>query len=809
MQRVDLTDFSAGISEQLATDGFTDRQWSKLKGFVIDSESSIRSQWALQKISDSATSGITSGAKHVAGFGGSSNNYLVVIAVDGSVWQRTAPSDTANTGAFAVTGWSQLTAIPANTNYRFVTEFTLFVSELGEVNALLIGSNSTDMFAVYENDLTSSLNVKKWERHYPVDQPNIIDPLTGESKTTSSAYSLLTAVGSWTTVSGFTDTTAPWSIANDGPYPIQFRLTSTGPAIYLEAFDSYTAAAALTSGQAVEVYGITGQSTVRLGISLGSFPAAQRNVMPYANTGTSWRNRLLLGDTMTRRDSGLPWFIKSTITNKVLTSNVATLTTSSPHHFLVNDVVKVYGVDSTFNGTYTVTAATETTFSYAKTATDVVSVATTGFVIDDFAINYRFQVTNKSLTSNVATLTIGAHSIEINDSVVVRGVDATFNGTYTVTAVTPTTISYAKTSADIGATVSTGSVLLAGTSNIMRNPFSFWFSEAYSDTFFEQSILSAASGESQLLGMHVIDDYLITIASPSTNTDGLWLFRGDLNHIELQEGTDNLQINIIRGGVGPTKDLTNTGDRLSSCAWPEAGIVVLLDRLGGVWYTNGIEVDRLDRIGPIIPNTTSNTDSVAALGRYLFVNRGGRLLLLNMLSQERGTIASAAWTELVLPNNYVPTSMRPVGGSMYMVLNGEVFRFAMSRSVAADSERGRYSGSTTLDLTVGTPTLADADQHTKTAWFRVGVRSRGLSSAVIKTIKFLAGPTLASPVPPSYTTTLNRTLVGRDESVALAGVGSAVEGSAEIVFTGDVQVESVTFWTSGRKMSRPADGSDA
>jgi hypothetical protein len=343
----------------------------------------------------------------------------------------------------------------------------------------------------------------------------------------------------------------------------------------------------------------------------------------------------------------------------------------------------------------------------------------------------------------------------------------------------------------------------------MRNPFYFWFSEAYADTFFEQSILSAASGESQILGMHVIDDYLITIASPSTTTDGVWLLRGELNHIDLQEGTDNLQVNIIRGGVGPAKDLTNTGDRLPSCAWPEAGIVVFLDRLGGVWYTKGIEVDRLDRIGPIIPNSTSNADSVASLGRYLFVNRGGRLLLLNMLAQERGTIASAAWTELVLPSNYVPTSMRAVAGSMYMVLNGEVFRFAMSRSVAADSERGRYSGSTTLDLTVGTPTLADADQHSKTSWFRIGVRARGLSTAVIKTIKFLAGPTLSSPVPPSYTTTLNRALVGRDETVALSGIGSSVEASAEIIFTGDVQVESVTFWTSGRKMSRPADGSDA
>ena len=66
------------------------------------------------------------------------------------------------------------------------------------------------------------------------------------------------------------------------------------------------------------------------------------------------------------------------ITNKQLTSNVATLTTSTAHGLAVGDVVWVEGVDATFNstaGTYTVTAVTEFTFSYAKTAGNVASTA--------------------------------------------------------------------------------------------------------------------------------------------------------------------------------------------------------------------------------------------------------------------------------------------------------------------------------------------------------------------------------------------------------------------------------------------------
>jgi hypothetical protein len=69
--------------------------------------------------------------------------------------------------------------------------------------------------------------------------------------------------------------------------------------------------------------------------------------------------------------------ITATITNKALTSNVATLTAAN-HGFAVGFQVVVTGVDATFNGTYTITAVTTNTFSYAKTASNVTSTAATG-----------------------------------------------------------------------------------------------------------------------------------------------------------------------------------------------------------------------------------------------------------------------------------------------------------------------------------------------------------------------------------------------------------------------------------------------
>jgi hypothetical protein len=74
--------------------------------------------------------------------------------------------------------------------------------------------------------------------------------------------------------------------------------------------------------------------------------------------------------------------ITNTVSNKALTSNVATLTTSATHGFAVGDYVVVSGVDATFNGTYVVASVpTTTTFTYAKTATNVTSVSASGSAV--------------------------------------------------------------------------------------------------------------------------------------------------------------------------------------------------------------------------------------------------------------------------------------------------------------------------------------------------------------------------------------------------------------------------------------------
>lgn len=68
--------------------------------------------------------------------------------------------------------------------------------------------------------------------------------------------------------------------------------------------------------------------------------------------------------------------VGTSVTYKQLTSNVATLTTSTAHGLTTGDSVWVEKVDNTFNGRYIVTGTpTTTTFTYAKTASNVALTA--------------------------------------------------------------------------------------------------------------------------------------------------------------------------------------------------------------------------------------------------------------------------------------------------------------------------------------------------------------------------------------------------------------------------------------------------
>jgi hypothetical protein len=146
----------------------------------------------------------------------------------------------------------------------------------------------------------------------------------------------------------------------------------------------------------------------------------------------------------------------ASVTNKALTSDIATLTTAAAHGLSIGNTVGITNVDTTFNGTYVVlTVPTTTTFTYAKTATNVTSVAVTS----------GWTITNKALSSDIATITTSAtHGFVAGKYVTISGVDATFNGTYVVLdAPTTTTFTYQR----LGNTVVTSVASSGGTARLV------------------------------------------------------------------------------------------------------------------------------------------------------------------------------------------------------------------------------------------------------------------------------------------------------------------------------------------------------
>jgi hypothetical protein len=74
-------------------------------------------------------------------------------------------------------------------------------------------------------------------------------------------------------------------------------------------------------------------------------------------------------------------------------------------------------------------------------------------------------IVNKALTSNVATLTTSAaHNLAVSDSIWVEGVDATFNGEFTVATVpTTTTFTYTKAATNVVSTAVTSAAAIVAT----------------------------------------------------------------------------------------------------------------------------------------------------------------------------------------------------------------------------------------------------------------------------------------------------------------------------------------------------------
>lgn len=103
---------------------------------------------------------------------------------------------------------------------------------------------------------------------------------------------------------------------------------------------------------------------------------------------------------------------------------------------------------------------------------DIIDASET--VVLPLLVKYAAPITRAELTDNVAIFTtLGVHKFDVGQSVIIAGVSATLNGTYTITDVSDdaTEFSVAKTNADIDPfnVIPSGSATLNGASTYVGN----------------------------------------------------------------------------------------------------------------------------------------------------------------------------------------------------------------------------------------------------------------------------------------------------------------------------------------------------
>lgn len=349
---------------------------------------------------------------------------------------------------------------------------------------------------------------------------------------------------------------------------------------------------------------------------------------------------------------------------------------------------------------------------------------------------------------------------------------------------------------------------------------SIYFSSDDIDKFDPRAVIHISAGGSQIRGLHILNDTIIAITSYAGESDGIVALRGNPGQlIRYDGGSANpyaVRRDLLRGGVGMPSRSRNTtsGVRGGSCVWPDAGIVVFIDKMGGVFYTNGETVGRLDEYGPCEPKAITNYDHVGATNKHLFVWRNKRLWCLTLLGVDSGGENTACWTELVLPYDEEvedESDLRTLSGAreeMYFVWKGSVWRYATE---GPDDERGTSAG-TYIPLTVSTRTVAVEGSTTDPLWHRFGMTFETSEGCYIDFVRIqaagakkrnLAGLIVNDNI--GHTSwTLDRTFLNDSEGefIVPAGVGAQSQVSATVVFYGEVTLGTATFWVSGGRPNR-------
>lgn len=814
MQKITINDFSGGIQESTIPDDFTSRQWAELKGIIPSNELNFESQWAMQTI------GTSFGPFNaVYPLASSTGTFLVAIKTDGTLWWCAVPAaNAAYTTANSVT-WRQI-GIDASGSGTAMTAENFDYTGTAKVT---INANTDYRFIC-----SVPLQVYKY-----ATTPDAGD-LDNPSKDTSGSPSLQIATAvmlnsttvngsedsaNWQAVVAYVDTTAACVRAVTFPNLRRVPMHDKDSGDFIKArvdadtiVDFPTWMTGTSPYRAAHPYTYLDKNATLL---------PGRGIVPRANVGTSKNNLLMLGDIEWRSDkateavyksdaylqdtegnetfstsgieaiippnipnfsrvlfnegSGLLYikddiYISANVTTKVAAGGSATITTASAHNFTAGDTVDLSNVDPSLNGTYTIaTTPTGTTFTVASSATITSTPLTKGKA---FSYYYRVEVGEYQEIPNSWTNIYLAATVENTKVKAVSNLNTGFH--------------------------------LLNDANTGPHRGAFYFATGGDiDEYDPRGVLVPGKTDVAIAGMHMLDDTAIIITTAGSQLDGVFRLRGYLSRLIQYGGTNDstaVRIELVRGGIGATRRITKTHKNFST-VWSEAGIVAFIDRLGGLWYTNGQDCDRLDRYGPKQPTESTENDHVAELGKHLFMFRDGRLLCFTLMasnSEERS--GTGCWTEIVTPGTI--SSMVGARNELFFIYDGKVMRMGPS---GLNAERGRIDNSP-ITITISTLTAGEVSDHKRTNWHKFGMTFTTPTSCTVGTVRVqstgalnIAGSAVFPDV--QYLTTLNRTFSDKGiigEFMVNSGIGPQASCSATVTFTGYVQMQSASFWVSGQ-----------
>ncbi len=309
--------------------------------------------------------------------------------------------------------------------------------------------------------------------------------------------------------------------------------------------------------------------------------------------------------------------------------------------------------------------------------------------------------------------------------------------------------------------------------NVKRYSNYAWFASDPTDlTKFDPRYPARIAEEGAVIvGLQETTEGLLVLTTTTTGQAGLMLLRGNAASYDIEK---------LRPGLGMLPGIDTTMRSQVHCWWNDVASTMFVDSLGKIYQVRGAQVERIDRYGVVAPETGSSTDSVAAIGQWLFACRNGKLLVMRSFGND------GAWTELVKPTG-TPTSLSVDRDMLLFVADAKLYRYCIE---GPSAERGKVNGAY-VDLTFATRTLGSPDEVLDKWWTGVSVRIEAITSGVLKTVELYDRGALAS-TPGSALFTLNQSITVR-ELVSVPGLGPSIEASAKLVLTGDVRIENVSF----------------